>query len=692
MRRYLRLLIYGICCFLFAGGEALGREQCLLVPLSLEQRIGQSAVIVEGTVVSQESFWNHPHSRIYTSNIVEVYKVFKGNLEIKKIEIITEGGTVGNERQELTSTLSLTTGDAGIFICKPHNVNGSTAGMDQASFMVYGSMQGFIKYHLKEGVATDPFHTYGRIAGAREAVRQITKANYKVVSPVSKELERAEGGAVKAKTTAVPVIASFLPLVSPGGVGALLTITGVNFGAVQGSGFVEFPNANDGGATYVRPIASDYITWSDIQIIVRIPSSVVNPAGCAGSGIFRVTNSDPNTGVSPVPLTITYTWSNINDNGVAARPDLVNDNGNGGYTFQYYTAFAANTPATASFQRAMNSWCPTSVNWNVGVPTATNVAALDGINIVRFDIGAELPAGLLGRLTSYYSGCGPIGGPNTWYVNEMDVVFDDGANWQYGPALPTSTQADFESVALHELGHGIQLNHVINTLDVMHYALTIGQTRRVLNVDDLAGGSNVTAMSILPNPCGSPPMVFLPCPLSVKIVSFQGKLKDNEGAALEWVVTEQEAIEGYRVEKSMDGVRFEAMDFVEDNNAAGGTYTYNDKNFKDEAFYRLTVVEENASLWSSRTVHLRTRGAGQDVEVYPNPASDIVVFRSNNVDMAGASLIIRAADGRTARKYDFGSGNAMGEERVEMNDLAPGLYFYRLSTKTGNYSGRILKQ
>ena len=692
MKRHLLFFIYCFCCFSAGTQAAFGKEACLLVPLTLEQRVEQSPLVVEGRVTAQQSFWDAARQRIYTSNTVALYKVFKGNTTGDVIEIITEGGQVGNDMHRHTGTLELSIGQSGVFFCIPHAVKGSPSGMNDASYMAYGSMQGYIRYDMAEGFAHDPFNRYDRINDVRQAIQDVTKVKMRIVKPVDKDLQRAELGQIKSKTTATPVIASFLPLAAPAGVGTLLTILGTNFGAIQGSGYVEFANANDGGASYVRPVASDYISWSDNQIVVRIPSSVVNPAGCAGTGNIRVTNSDPATGTSLLPLVITYAWTNLDDNGAPVRADMVNDNASGGYTFQYYTGMTANAPATAAFQRAMNSWCLTSVNWMVGATSSVNVAALDGTNIVRFDVGAELPAGNLGRLSSYYSGCGPVGGPFTWYVNEMDIVFDDGVNWQYGPALPTASQYDFESVALHELGHGLQLNHVINTLDVMHYALTNGQTRRLLNVDDLSGGSNVTSVSSQPNACGSSPMLLVPCPLPVQLISFSGKYLGEKNAMLTWKVANEEDLEGYIVEKSTNGERYEQIGFVKSNNVLTRTYSYTDNAFDQTSYYRLTVREKNGTVKYSNIVHLRLDGRQPGVNVYPNPVQNNITISSKDIDLNQANIIITGMDGRVAKSITIAGPSGMRDETIELDGLSPGVYLYKVETKGGVYTGKLVKE
>jgi hypothetical protein len=81
---------------------------------------------------------------------------------------------------------------------------------------------------------------------------------------------------------------------------------------------------------------------------------------------------------------------------------------------------------------------------------------------------------------------------NNWYVSDIDIIFNSNINWQYDPAFPSQTQYDFESVALHELGHAHQLGHIIDNNGVMHYAISNGQTKRNLSpFSDIAGGNYV---------------------------------------------------------------------------------------------------------------------------------------------------------------------------------------------------------
>jgi|GEM_PF-1412296 len=476
-----------------------------LLPVSLTQRVNNSTLIAEGKVIAQSSYQEPNNGNIYTSNLIQVYRTFKGQLQGEQIEILTEGGTVGRLKQVHSSTLSLSIGETGVFFCMSPRagISGKRA-LNGNTYMVYSSLQGFIAYDDKSNTAADPFTRYNRITDAGQNIRQLTGYEKKISTlPLSITHKEVETNG----TLATPVITSCAPLSIPAGTDAVLTITGSNFGATRGTGFVEFRNANSASASsFVQPLPTDYVSWTNTEIKVKVPSTTITGPS-AGTGNIRVTNSDPATVASTDVVTIPYAYSNVPDGTLPTMtseiPTHVDLGGSGGYTFQMQTAFAANIPAKNAFIRAMQTWtCNTRMNWTLGANTAVNSVASEGVNVVRFDVGSELPVGVLGRCTSWYGGCG-VASPYVWIVAEIDMVFDDARPWQYGPAAPVPGEIDFESVAVHELGHGQQLNHIISPGAVMHFAIAAGVASRVLGAGDITGGNVVTARGFTNFGCAS---------------------------------------------------------------------------------------------------------------------------------------------------------------------------------------------
>lgn len=507
-----------ILSFIFPGTASIAQEMTIPVPLAA--RFNESVHVVEGKVVAQTSYWNEARTLIFTSSTVEVYKIFKGNAG-RSIVIETMGGRVGMDLMVVEPELQLQPGDVGVFLLKPAIAPRSKA------FQPVASTQGFIRYDMVSGSASDVFTRYENISRdiysrlqnqAGSAFREITA------------FQISDAGLKTSAMLAPPNITGFSPASITAGTFSVLTINGTDFGATySGPASVSFRNANDGGASFLAAPAANIVSWSNTQIQVIVPSQ-------AGTGTVRVVNDGGETGTSAASLTITYNQLNVgydHDANAATElryfePNLINRSGSGGYNYAYSTAtanagvsFDADVAAKARFESAMQTWrCNTGLNFNVSGNTAVQNAASDGVFLVAYDNnGSPLPSGVLGRATSFYSGCS-VGASFFWFVNDIDIVFKRNGTdapaitWYTGSdaaAQPAGT-FDLETVALHELGHHHQLGHIIAPGAVMHYAVSMGTNNRVLSATrDVAAGSYVMSHSTAFSNCGRTGMIASTC-------------------------------------------------------------------------------------------------------------------------------------------------------------------------------------
>lgn len=484
-----------IFAYIFLGQVGM-QAQCLMAPVSLSQRTSQSTLVIEGKVLNRQSFWNVQHDQIFTSNLIEVYKSFKGTAPAY-LEVITEGGTVGASRHVIEPSLELAVGDAGIFTL---NANTQPAQFGKPVYEAYAAGQGFIRYNIAGNFATEPFHKYpGASASIYNTIQQYTGTGYTTVKSTNLFAQNSGQGL---SVQNVAAITSFSPTNITAGTFSVLTINGSGFGTTTGT--VSFSNADNGGATFINAAPAQIVSWTNSQIQVQVPTKT-SICGTAGTGVIQVNGVS-----SSQTLTVNYGHLNVDYSNAIYNTQHIGQT-SGGYTWTYNSSFITNGPAKAAFERSFGTWrCSTYINWQLSASTTTIAAAAnDGVNVVTFQTG--LPAGVLGRCTSYWSGCGS-GATMKWFVNELDIAFapsPGGLSWQYGPAAPTSSQYDFESVTVHELGHGHQLSHVINTSDLMHYALSNGQSKRSLNTDDLNGALAVMARNTAGTVCSQPIMVAL---------------------------------------------------------------------------------------------------------------------------------------------------------------------------------------
>jgi hypothetical protein len=500
-----------------------------LYKIDLDEKVQKASLIIEGKVIGKKSFWNADHSMIYTTNTIDVYKSFKGDIKENQIEVVTVGGTVDLFYIEASDLLVLDKGQTGIFFCQP-NISGLKSPItNQVMLDVYSSDQGFLRYDESANEANAPFANYKNIEkNLYNLLQQKTGKGLKIINSSYKvnKVNVANVGS----TVLAASISSFSPTSVHGGTlndpaNNTLTINGSGFGSTpSGSCAVKFKDGNSASTspTYSIPYYSSYIvSWSDSKIEIKVPAR-------AATGKIAVVQSNGTSTTSADTLDVFYGVLNAEfiygGDTLASEPRLMNTNTSGGYTFLYSTSTSGSgknfntAPEKNTFLRAITTWKEqVGVNFIEGGTTTTQaVSSSDNKNVIMFDNkntgNAVLPSGVLATTYGYFSACTKTA--TTLYQAQkvgFDMVIRNNAvsagntAFTIGPCFP-STDYDLEMVILHELGHALDLAHIndelessngnlalyINPSKLMHYAITNYVDRRSLDVSAYQGALYTT--------------------------------------------------------------------------------------------------------------------------------------------------------------------------------------------------------
>ena len=663
---------------------APAEARCLMLPLAPGQRAQLSTIIIEAQVRDAQSVWDAGHHRLFTRHRLQVFSLLKGQpADTTGLILLTEGGRLGLDQQTLTNTLQLVSGQRGVFFLAPATWPGLPAA--GRPFAPVGSQQGFIEVNPADGTAAEPFRTYPaldaafyqQLAGFTGQVRRVLQPLPALPKPV----------AARPAGPLAPLVTGLSPASLPAGVGAVLTIMGSGFGSSRGTGFVDFRNADDGGNTRVKARETDYLVWTDTRIQVRVPSAA-SGGRPAGSGLVRVTTDGQFQAESLTSLTIIYALTNVEstDGTLLQRPNHVAQNASGGMSFQLGPNFGAG-PA-AAWQRALAAWrCNTGMNWD-GAAGSSNAIADDGVNVVAFDQGPQLPTLVLGRTTSYYRGCYAPDGSVVFWVKEIDMQFDDAANFQFGPANAVSPQVDFETVAVHELGHAQQLGHLILPGAVMHYAVARGQNARTLSAaSDIAGGRQVLRVRSFRNlGCGG--SALLPAPLTALAASYTG------GPGLSWSTRDECFLNSFVIERSAgrDTTGWQRVGTVAARPLAA-QYTFTDAQpAAGLHYYRLRLVRPDGSLDNAAPVLLSSEGA--TVGIFPNPVAGTTLQLQYPATAAGVvGFRVYDEQGRLVRAVALNVVAGLSLLSLEVADVRPGLYLlYWQDAQGGTGSRKFVRE
>ncbi len=688
--------------------------QCMMAPLSLNKRVVNASTIIQGKVIHISSYIS-VNNKIFTSNLVQVNAYLKGPSTHKYIIVISEGGIVGDRAEIVHPALELDMSHEIVLLLMGDNTKIdnkfyrlSYPGIPQME--TYGCSQGKFTYQdglyydlLSESPLSEAglFKKINRVSG----LIAITPEGKRYVPRIHSFPSNSKTKPGIAKIAAISGVSPNPGIAGTINVSDQLTISGSGFGAAPGT--VEFSNADDGGATFVPfTNASDIISWADAQIVLKVPQG-------AGTGTVRV------NGTFTSPYTVTYSHVELNNNfaGFASttrqRAFLVNKDGSGGYALQYNTTFAANTAAVAAFERALQTWrCNTFVNFSISpTTTAISVAANDGTNVVSFD--PLLPAGVLGRATSRF-GAASNGGcqmQNTvWRTTEIDIQFQDppsvGFTWNYGPtaSIAFGSTYDFESVALHELGHAHGLGHIIASGNVMHYSLFNGADVRVLSASsDIAGGvakmgySTVAANYCIQYPAGVVgPMTALTagsCALPVSLLSFTGKRIEPNHNLLKWVTADESDNSGFELGRSYDGINFSVISYL---NAQTGAltqknYTYHDYTAENKGYtyYKLIQVDIDGHRTSFPILQIEALDI-TSATINFDPGDKIIYIQFSKPIETDTEWNLYNATGQVVAKEKILKGTS--QNLYYAPNLSNGIYTYSILGTSINSRGKMILQ
>ncbi len=163
----------------------------------------------------------------------------------------------------------------------------------------------------------------------------------------------------------------------------------------------------------------------------------------------------------------------------------------------------------------------------------------------------------------------------------------------------------------------------------------------------------------------------------------------NEFININWKTHTETNNEGFRVERSTDGNKFNQIGYVKSNNSSsGGNYNFTDKSPATGInYYRITQMDRNGRTSISKVVHVNFQG-DQLFRIYPNPVK-------NKLQISFGRLLnhvtVQIFD-NTGKLVKESKGRDLLSEDIDVSNLSRGYYNGRIISESKTTPFSFLKQ
>jgi hypothetical protein len=169
-----------------------------------------------------------------------------------------------------------------------------------------------------------------------------------------------------------------------------------------------------------------------------------------------------------------------------------------------------------------------------------------------------------------------------------------------------------------------------------------------------------------------------PAVLPLTLLSFDahsaGPMND-----LDWTTTREVNVSEFVVERSSDGVQYQAIGNrpAQETNSGNNDYSFTDSLPAPTSFYRLRMIDMDGS-YSYSPIKEVNHAAAISISCYPNPVIDLVNIRIDDPNISSYRYSVITVDGRTLRTGMIEGGGAGQQTSINLASAPKGILIMRV--------------
>lgn len=185
-------------------------------------------------------------------------------------------------------------------------------------------------------------------------------------------------------------------------------------------------------------------------------------------------------------------------------------------------------------------------------------------------------------------------------------------------------------------------------------------------------------------------------PLPVNLISFMGNMNKSNKVTLTWVVADNETVNRFEVERSVNGKDFTTAAIVFGSEKFGNeTYMFFETvNNTDKVMYRLKMIDKGNDIDYSKILVFQSKtSASNTIKVIGNPVNDKLTFSYTSSDNQVVEVKVYDMSGRTVMANKVNSMEGSNLISLPLNStFKAGMYVVEVNNGADRQTTKFVKQ
>jgi len=161
--------------------------------------------------------------------------------------------------------------------------------------------------------------------------------------------------------------------------------------------------------------------------------------------------------------------------------------------------------------------------------------------------------------------------------------------------------------------------------------------------------------------------------LPVTLISFTGHSQENHAVQLNWKTASEVNSSFFEIQRSHDAKAFESISRVNTSSSKGYSYQFIDPNPRHNNFYRLKMIDLDATFAYSSIINIKGLNKQPSVRIGPNPSADILNINLPNTNLLQTKVEVFDVQGKLLDSILLKVIN----QSVSIKKYSPGIYIIK---------------